>query len=149
VGESGTSPGPSAGALRLAWLAAAALALLAVFPFAAISTYGFFTLDDLVTYTRVKQDGWWSTLVWYYAVSMGRFSVIALHGGLTRLTQILGIDPWSCACRHWSSSRSRSAGRRAVSHAAPRRAEPRRSSSPLSPSTTCRAETSGERDGGC
>lgn len=69
-------------------------AILLSLPYVAISTYGFPTLDDIVMYARVKTDGFWPTMVWFYEVVSGRFSVFFAHGALARLVDWIGGNPW-------------------------------------------------------
>ena len=75
------------------WLMAT-IAVVILLPYVALSTYGFFTLDDLVLYTRVQDNGLLDTILWYYNVVSGRVPVFFIHGLLSFIVDLVGGNPW-------------------------------------------------------
>jgi len=77
----------------ISWFVAV-LSIALFLPYVALSTYGFPTLDDVVLYSRVKEDGLWSTTWWYYELVSGRIPVFFIHGALADAVDKLGGNIW-------------------------------------------------------
>ena len=71
--------------------------ILTLLPFMALSTYGFLLDGDIVIYLTVLEQGVSGLFSFFYTHVMGRYSIILIHGSITELFQILGVNPW-----HWN-----------------------------------------------
>jgi len=74
------------------WMVVAVLAAL-VAPYIALSLYGFFNLDDVVFYEKVKTLGVLGTIDWYYRISIARFSVLLLSTIIAAITLVIHLNP--------------------------------------------------------